>query len=202
MNTACLEPLCDTDTPSSRNAASPLAPFQACGGFGTEFRGDRIDDLPSESDIRHDRHFGRFVQIVKDQLPKDSPTSAWHNLSMAEKQSASIYNVDFISRVKALREGMRTPEGNKWTSEQMAKALNIPADRYRKYESRTPLPHELLERFALICGVTVQYLVTGTQPTGNKPAPNKTAGSEPALIATARYKRHAVDSSKEQKKRA
>lgn len=112
---------------------------------------------------------------------------AWHDLSMPNKPASSDFNAELIARVKELREGMRTPDGGRWTSEMMAKALDIPADRYRKYESRTPLPHELLERFALITGVTLEYLVTGNRP---------------ANIATARYKRHAVDSSKEGRKRA
>lgn len=106
---------------------------------------------------------------------------------MPEKAAASDYNAELIARVKRLREGMKTPEGKLWTSEMMATALGIPADRYRKYESRTPLPHELIERFALIVGVTVEYLVTGNKP---------------ANIATARYRRHAVDSSKAAEKRA
>lgn len=43
----------------------------------------------------------------------------------------------------------------------MATALGVPAERYRKYEYRSPLPHYLLERFALIVGRDVEYLLTG-----------------------------------------
>jgi hypothetical protein len=43
----------------------------------------------------------------------------------------------------------------------MATALGIPAERYRKYEYRTPLPHYLLERFALIVGRDIEYLLLG-----------------------------------------
>lgn len=187
MNAVCLKPFRDADAPSCRNTTTPLPPFQAGGGFGSKLGGGRIDDLPSEGVVEHGRQFGRFVQIVKDQSPKDSPRAAWHNLSMPEKPASSEYNAELVARVKALRESMKMPDGARWTSEQMAKALDIPADRYRKYESRTPLPHELLERFALIVGVTVEYLVTGNKP---------------ANIATARWRRHAVDSSKPEEKRA
>lgn len=100
---------------------------------------------------------------------------------MPEKTASSDYNAELIARVKTLREGMRTADGVRWTSEQMAKALDIPADRYRKYESRTPLPHELLERFALIVGVTVEYLVTGNKPVD---------------IRSMRYRKRAVDADK------
>ena len=48
-----------------------------------------------------------------------------------------------------------------WTAQQMATALGVPADRYRKYEYRSPLPHYLLERFALIVGRDIEYVLTG-----------------------------------------
>jgi transcriptional regulator with XRE-family HTH domain len=52
-------------------------------------------------------------------------------------------------------------EARGWTQAQMALALGIPAERYRKYETRSPLPLYLVERFALITGRDVVYLVTG-----------------------------------------
>lgn len=72
----------------------------------------------------------------------------------------------FIERTKGLREhrGM--------TSAEMATALGIPVDRYRKYESRTPMPHDLLERFALIVGVPLDFLVSGRRVTGKGPYPD------------------------------
>jgi len=45
-----------------------------------------------------------------------------------------IYVNAYCARVKELRERRG------WTAEQMATALGIPADRYRKYETRSPLP--------------------------------------------------------------
>ncbi len=61
----------------------------------------------------------------------------------------------YIARVKKLREDRG------WTSEQMATALGIPAERYRKYEYRTPLPHYLVEPFAQIVDRDVAYVLTG-----------------------------------------
>lgn len=72
----------------------------------------------------------------------------------------------FIERTKALRE-LRN-----MTSADMAAALDIPADRYRKYESRTPMPHSLLEKFALIVGVSVDFLVSGRRVAGKGPYPD------------------------------
>jgi hypothetical protein len=50
-----------------------------------------------------------------------------------------------------------------WTAAQMATALGVPAERYRKYEYRSPLPHYLIERFALIVGRDVEYVLTGNR---------------------------------------
>lgn len=72
----------------------------------------------------------------------------------------------FIQRVKALRQAKG------WTSAEMATALGVPHDRYRKYESRTPLPHDLIERFALVTGVSVEFLITGRKVRGKGPYPD------------------------------
>jgi hypothetical protein len=187
MNAVALEPFRDADAPRRGNPSAFLSPFQAGVLLRAEGDGSRVNDLPVEGVVGHGDMIGQIVQTVKDQLPNDSQRVAWHNLSMPEKPASSAYNAELIGRVKSLREGMRTPDGARWTSEQMAKALDIPADRYRKYELRTPLPHELLERFALIVGVTVEFLVTGNKPVN---------------IATMRYRKRAVDSSKRDEKRA
>lgn len=43
----------------------------------------------------------------------------------------------------------------------MATALGVPPERYRKYEYRSPLPHYLLEQFAVIVGRDLEYILTG-----------------------------------------
>jgi len=70
------------------------------------------------------------------------------------------------ARVKALRQlrGM--------TAGQMSSLLGVPAERYRKYESRTPMPHALMEQFALIAGVSVEFLLTGRRVAGRGPYPD------------------------------
>lgn len=72
----------------------------------------------------------------------------------------------FVARTRALRE----LKG--WTALEMATALGIPADRYRKYETRTPMPHDLLDRFAMITGVSVEFLITGRRVKGKGPYPD------------------------------
>jgi DNA-binding XRE family transcriptional regulator len=80
----------------------------------------------------------------------------------------------YCRRVKDLRAGKG------WTQKQMAAALGIPLDRYKKYEDRSPMPTYLLERFALIVDRTVGYVVTGNPeprhnppPIGGKPSPKR-----------------------------
>ncbi len=77
-----------------------------------------------------------------------------HNSSMADATERA-FNEAFCARTRALREGLG------WTAADMAKALGIPSDRYRKYESRSPMPPYLIERFALITRVNIMYMLTG-----------------------------------------
>jgi transcriptional regulator with XRE-family HTH domain len=89
---------------------------------------------------------------------------------MAETPTELKYNQALLDRVKRLRieRGM--------TAERMAIALDVPAERYRKYESRSPMPHYLIERFAAIVGRDVEYILTGRlSPTRGPRPPEKIA---------------------------
>lgn len=74
---------------------------------------------------------------------------------MRTDDDEALFNNDLCARTRALRDELR------WTAEQMATALGIPADRYRKYEVRSPLPAYLMERFCLITNADFDYLLTG-----------------------------------------
>ena len=65
----------------------------------------------------------------------------------------------FAQRTKALR---MAHDG--WTQQQMADALNIPLERYKKYENRSPMRHDLIPRFCLIVGVTIDQLYDVRRP--------------------------------------
>ena len=65
------------------------------------------------------------------------------------------YNAALCERVRHLRKRRSL------SSKEMAEVLGILADRYRKYESRSPLPPYLWERFALVVGVSISFLATG-----------------------------------------
>lgn len=75
-----------------------------------------------------------------------------------------MYNEALCARVHKLRNE------REWTALQMATALDLPPDRYRKYEYRSPLPAYLMERFALIVGCDLEYLVTGKTTKAARPA--------------------------------
>lgn len=68
---------------------------------------------------------------------------------------SSEFIAAFIARTRQLRKS------RKWTQEQMAIALDVPTDRYRSYETIRPLPIYLLERFSIIVGRDIEYVVTG-----------------------------------------
>jgi transcriptional regulator with XRE-family HTH domain len=73
-------------------------------------------------------------------------------VGMSEEQ---LFNEALVARTHRLRNERG------YTAEQMAIALGVPPDRYRKYEYRSPLPHYLIQRFAVIVGRDVEYILTG-----------------------------------------
>lgn len=83
-----------------------------------------------------------------------------HDGRMATDPNEAAFNDQFCARVKRLREE------KSWTAEEMAIALGIPPDRYRKYEVRSPMPQYLIPRFARIVDRDVEFVLTGR--------PNKT----------------------------
>lgn len=79
-----------------------------------------------------------------------------YGISMSDKRDAEgEFNAAFTNRTAELRR-LRG-----FTQADMAALLAIPLARYKKYETRSPLPHYLLERFAALTKVSVETLVTG-----------------------------------------
>ena len=79
-------------------------------------------------------------------------------MPMTTESDEFLFTNELCARVKALREGKG------WTAEQMATALGIPPERYRKYENRSPIPQYLIPRFALIVDRSVEFVLTGAEP--------------------------------------
>lgn len=83
---------------------------------------------------------------------------------MAVNNVEAMFNEALCARTHALRNERG------WTSAQMATALGVPPDRYRKYEYRSPMPAYLMERFSLIVACDLDYLLTGKSAKPAKPA--------------------------------
>lgn len=50
-----------------------------------------------------------------------------------------------------------------WTQQQMATAIGVPFERYKKYETRSPMPAYLIPRFALHVSRSISYILTGKE---------------------------------------
>ena len=98
---------------------------------------------------------GQFVPTSSPIVSKDYDGAIRYGVRMATGSEELAFNEALCARVHRLRNERG------WTSEQMATALGVPPDRYRKYEYRSPLPGYLIERFALIVGQDISYLLTG-----------------------------------------
>lgn len=74
---------------------------------------------------------------------------------MGGDETRSAYRAGLTARLRRLREAKG------WTQAQMAVALGIPEERYRKYEGRSWLPIYLLEQLSLVTGRSIHFIVTG-----------------------------------------
>lgn len=74
---------------------------------------------------------------------------------MTEKKPSSDFIRGLCSRIQLLRSARG------FTQSQMAAAMGITLAAFKKYEQNTPMPAHLLERFSLIVGRDIDYLITG-----------------------------------------
>jgi DNA-binding transcriptional regulator YiaG len=66
----------------------------------------------------------------------------------------------FCGRVRAAREACGM------TQAEMARRLEVSRSAYQRYETRTPLPHHLIDEFAEITGVDIKDLLSGSEIIG------------------------------------
>lgn len=111
---------------------------------------------------------GPYVLICNTNLSYDKAVCVGHNvlkggdtdlngvLRMVPR-TLSQFDQDFIGRTRLAREDA------KFTQIQIARLLDIPQDRYKHYETRTPLPHEFVEKFCIATRVTIEWLYTGDE---------------------------------------
>jgi hypothetical protein len=101
-----------------------------------------------------------FYLFDPDSLGADAPRPLGHNVPVETPGATDFYD-NYVTRIRDLREAIGLSQ------EKMAKALGLPADRYRKYETieRRGLPPHLMERFCIVTDTTLDYLITGQRRT-------------------------------------
>lgn len=77
--------------------------------------------------------------------------------NMANRE-ISTYQRGVRRRIKTIREAMG------WTQQEMANALGLPLETYRKYELRSMMPLHILTRFHQVSGHSLEYIITGKYP--------------------------------------
>jgi transcriptional regulator with XRE-family HTH domain len=85
------------------------------------------------------------------------------NPRMPGMDDEAFFNDQYCARLRRLRDDLG------WTAEQMAVRLGIPADRYRKYEVRSPMPPYLIPRFAAVVNRSVAFVLTGADEVSSRP---------------------------------
>lgn len=98
---------------------------------------------------------GQIVHSCQDTVSQDGWTGRPYPPRMVIDNKEALFNDKLCARVHRLRNERGV------TAAEMAKMLDVPAERYRKYEYRSPLPHYLIERFCLIVGRDIEYVLTG-----------------------------------------
>ena len=78
-------------------------------------------------------------------------------------QASSAFDRAFCATVKALRQRKG------WTQRQMATALGVSLENYRKYENRSLLPHRHIQAFCLIVDITPDELYEQAARLSTKP---------------------------------
>lgn len=79
------------------------------------------------------------------------------------KQPTDPFDIRFAQRVKAIREAVG------WKQKDMSEVLGIPLERYKKYETRSPLPHRLIAVFCKVTGVPEAQLFDLEVPVARLP---------------------------------
>lgn len=154
----------DRQAPAMRHAPT-LAPFFPRLRRYAQISGDGQDLGFHGCDLRDE---SSLLTSAEWDVPSFARTGS---LLVMSFDSETAFNQAYCRRVKDLRRAKG------WTQQQMATALGLPLDRYKKYEDRSPMPPYLVERFALVVGRSIAYVMTG-KPTRQDPDP---IGGNPPL---------------------
>jgi DNA-binding XRE family transcriptional regulator len=108
---------------------------------------------------------GQFVPSVKAIVSRDFTRADCYYPGVIEYVEEAEFNQKLCARIFRLR----SERG--WTQAQMAAAIGVPHERYKKYETRSPMPAYLVPRFALQVDRDPCYVLTGKQPEHGRRAP-------------------------------
>lgn len=148
-----------------------LAPLSASFDGGAKRLRLAIDNRPGDMLSVHPVTMGQIVPIGKDNLSRDSGLIVLHSHAMTTWLDESEFNEALCRRVRELR-GARTQAA-------MAQELGLPLERYKKYETRSPLPAYLVPRLAEASGQSITYVISGSD--AQTPTPNRAEINEEAL---------------------
>ena len=109
---------------------------------------------------------GQNVLNHKANLSRDCEAVRVEKAPMVKGSTKSAFKAAFIARTKQARIARG------YSQEQMAALLDMPQGTYKQYESRSLLPHDLIPRFSLLCGLDANWLftdATGLVSRGDRP---------------------------------
>ena len=78
----------------------------------------------------------------------------WSSISGMDDADSALAKA-YIKRIRDLRIARGL------TQAEMAVALGLPVERYKKYETRSVMPPYMVPRFAAIVGRTVEFVISG-----------------------------------------
>jgi DNA-binding XRE family transcriptional regulator len=116
---------------------------------------------------------GQIVYLFKDNRSSERKRTNCHTVAVANQlkkealssvpasafrpePSPARFKKAFLARTKRAREAAGL------TQEEMARRMGIRQDKYAKYESRSPLPHQYIARFCEVTGEKFEVLFRET----------------------------------------
>lgn len=165
------QPFGDFDTPFPRHLPGRVSPFTAGIFLCPEGLRLSVNDRPCESSISHSILMGQIVPSVKDDVSPALKKLVGHNRPMSEWLSQAAFEAELRARIAALRDARG------WTQKQMATALGVPVEAYKKYENRvgSVMPSYLIPRFAQFVDRDVAYILTGAAADAKRRGPRALA---------------------------
>lgn len=162
---------------STAAGSAPISPAndrtaarRGLSGDGNQSSMIERKDLIVTCDLPMTESLGQIVLNRKMILSCDCAAAGDKYPAMPKAQPTTAFRRDFIARTRWARIG------RSFTQAQAADLLGLAQDKYKQYESRTLLPHELVARFCLLCGIDESWLFTAK---GRAPAIPEPPRQEP-----------------------